>query len=258
MTEILIPDFVKGLLIFLRIVGFIMVVPLFSNSNVPNFVKLVLALAFTYIIYFMTGDYKFDFNTHLITLALDGFKEVLSGVLMGFMVLMIFEGISFAGLMIGFDMGLSIAEAFDIATESSSNVIGLVLNLMAMMIFILIDGHHYLLRAVAYSFKIIPLGHYSINEGVILTLIKYSSYIFVLGLKISAPIVVSFFLVHLASGIIARVSPQLNIFFIIQPLKLGMGFVMLIILVPIYVYLIRDLLQAYENSLLEFVKQMAG
>lgn len=258
MTEILIPEFVKGLLIFLRIVGFIFVVPIFSNNSIPSQIKLILSLAFTYIIFFMVDDYNFNFYDNLLLLAFTGFKEVLSGILMGFVVLLLFEGIVYAGLLIGFDMGLGISEAFDITTESTSNIIGLALNILAMLIFLLIDGHHYLLKALAYSFKVIPLGNYSINEPVITLLIKYSSAIFLLAVKIASPIMVSFFLVHLAAGIIARISPQLNIFFVLQPLKIGMGFALFVILIPLYTYFLRDLLKSYENILLEFVKNMVS
>lgn len=258
MTEILIPEFVKGLLIFLRIVGFLFVVPIFSNMSIPTQIKLVLALAFTYIIFFMVDDYNFDFNENLILLAFTGFKEVISGILMGFVVLILFEGIAYAGFLISFDIGLSISEAFDITSESTTNIIGLALNILAMLIFLLIDGHHYLLKALAYSFKVIPLGNYSINEPVINLLIKYSSAIFILAVKIASPVMVSFFLVHLAAGIIARISPQLNIFFVLQPLKIGMGFALFVILIPLYTYFLRDLLKSYENILLEFVKSMVS
>lgn len=258
MTDILIPEFVKGLLIFLRIIGFLLVVPIFSNRSIPTIVKMVLSLAITYIVFFMVDDYNFDFHENLIMLAFTGFKEVLSGILMGFFVLLLFEGIVYAGLLIGFDMGLSISEAFDITTETTSNIMGLALNILAMLIFLLIDGHHYLLKAIAFSFKVIPLGNYSINEPIINLLIKYSSAIFILAVKIASPIMVSFFLVHLAAGIIARISPQLNIFFVLQPLKIGMGFALFIILIPLYTYFLRDLLKSYENILLEFVKTMVS
>lgn len=257
MTNILVTDFVTGLFIFLRMTGFFFSAPIFSNNAIPIVMKLTLSLVISYIIFFTVGKYNYTYDMGLFVLIFLGFKEVLTGILIGFFITFVFEGISYAGLMIGFDMGLSMSEAFDISTESSSNVVGQILNVFVLMVFFIINGHHYLIQALSASFKIIPMGHYTINENVINILIKYSSSIFIIAVKIAAPIMVSFFLLHLAAGIISRVSPQINIFFVLQPLHLGMGFALLMAFVPVYIYFIKELLRSYESSLLELINAMA-
>jgi flagellar biosynthetic protein FliR len=76
--------------------------------------------------------------------------------------------------------------------------------------------------------------------------------------KIAAPIMVSFFLIHIGEGIIARVIPQMQVFFVTQPLKIGLGFALLAGITPIYVYVIKNLLQDYENSLFNLIKAMGS
>jgi len=169
---------------------------------------------------------------------------------------MIFYGISFAGSLIGFDIGLSGAQLLNPLEETENNVLGEAVYFLAMLVFLLINGHHYLIRALYTSFSIVPLGKYVINKPVYELLLKYSASVFVITVKIAAPILVSFFLVHIAEGILARVIPQMQVFFVTQPLKIGLGFALLAFAVPTYVYVIKGLLRSYEESLYLLIKAM--
>ncbi|MFH0734153.1 MAG: flagellar biosynthetic protein FliR [bacterium] len=256
MTDILIADFLTGLLIFLRIAATIMIAPIFSQNSVPGITKMFIAIMLTYILFFTIGDYRFDYNEGITALALFGVKEILTGVLIGFTLNFVFYGISFAGLLIGFDMGLSVAQMFDPMTESTTNIVGEIVVILATIIFLLINGHHHIINALAYSFKVIPIGTYVVNEKVYILLTKYSAMVFLIAVKIAAPLMVSFFLIHLATGIISRVIPQMNVFFVLQPAKIALGFLFLSLLSPLYVALIRDLLSQFEGSVLQLIKAM--
>ena len=259
MTDILVVDFVKGLLIFLRISGVMFSAPVFSNSSIPTTAKIFFSIILAYIIFFTVGDFQYDPSTqNLIPLILLGVKEVITGVLIGFMLNFIFYGFSYAGLLVGYDMGLAMAQMFDPTTESNTNIMGQTMLIMATLIFLIINGHHYLIRGLVYSFSIVPIGTFKMSQGLMDAIIRFSAGIFVLAVKIASPIMVSFFLLHLGSGIVARVMPQMNIFFVVQPLKSSLGLALLITLTPVYVYLIRNLLMAYEDKLLELIKAISG
>ncbi len=152
MTDILIADFVTGLLVFMRVTAMIVVAPVFNQSNFPTLPKLALGLIITYILFFTLGDYRFDYNQGLLMLAITGIKEIITGILIGFTFNFVFYGISFAGLLVGFDMGLAIAQLFDPMTESTANVIGEVIMIFATLVFLLINGHHFIISSLAYSF----------------------------------------------------------------------------------------------------------
>ncbi len=256
MTDILIADFVTGLLVFMRVTAIIVVAPVFSQANFPTLPKLALGLIITYILFFTLGDYRFDYNQGILMLGISAFKEVITGLLIGFTFNFVFYGISFAGLLIGFDLGLAIAQLFDTMTESTANVIGEVIMVFATLIFLLINGHHFIISSLAYSFKVVPIGTYVVNEKVFILLTKYSAMIFLIAVKLAAPIMVSFFLIHIASGIISRVIPQMNVFFVLQPGKIVMGLLFLSLLTPIYVVVIRDLLTLFEKNIIELIKAM--
>lgn len=257
MTEILITEFITGVLIFMRIAAMIFTAPVFSNSSIPAIPKLIITLFFTYVVMHMVDDFSYNYDDGLLPLAIIGFKEMITGIIMGFMLNFVFYALSYAGMLIGFDIGLGAAMGFDPASEANSNLIGQVFSMMTFLIFILIDGHHYVIRGLGYSFNIIPIGFYTINQAVVDMLVNYSAGIFIIAVKVASPIMVSFFLMHIAAGIIARVSPQMNVFFVLQPLKMGLGFFLMIAVIPIYVYAIKEILSDYEEKLYQLIKAMS-
>ena len=258
MTELLISDFITGLMIFVRISAMFLFAPLFSNSAIPNLVRFALALIITYILFFNVETYPFTENDQLIFIILFGIKEVLVGITMGFVLSIVFQGISFAGLLVGRDMGLAMSSMFDPVTGDDGNIIATLLSMAAMIVFILINGHQFMIESLSYSFKVIPLGAFKVTEGVMNLIVKFSGSIFILALKISAPIMVAFFLIHLASGIIARVSPSFQVFFVLLPLKIALGIFLLALVTPLYIYLFRTLMYQYEDKLLEIVKMIGN
>lgn len=255
--DILVNDFIRGFLVFLRIAAILFTVPVFSQSTVPGISRLLLSMIITYMVMFTIRDFNYDVNMGLIPLAIIGIKEMLTGIIIGFSLNFVFYGFSYAGLLIGNDMGLGAASMFDMNSEAESNIIGSVLALIATLIFVLINGHHFIISALGVSFKLIPLGHYSVNGEVVSLLIKYAGGIFIIAVKISAPIIVSFFLLNVASGVMARVIPQMQILFVMFPLKIGLGFLLLSTLIPAYVYIMKSLLIDYEDKLLTLIKAMS-
>ncbi|MBI1931799.1 MAG: flagellar biosynthetic protein FliR [Ignavibacteriales bacterium] len=258
MTSLLISDFLTGLMIFVRIGAMFLFAPLYSNTAIPNLLRLSLALVVTYIVFFNVSSYPFKETDSLIYIAIFAIKEAMVGITMAFVISIVFQGISFAGLLVGRDMGLAMSSMFDPVTGDDGNIIATLLSMAAVIVFILIDGHHFIIESIAYSFKVIPLGGFKITQSALDLIIKFSGSIFILAIKISSPILVAFFLIHLASAIIARVSPSFQVFFVLLPLKIGLGLFLVALVMPLYIYLFRTLIYDYENKLFEIVKALAN
>ncbi|MBL1212539.1 MAG: flagellar biosynthetic protein FliR [Ignavibacteriae bacterium] len=256
MTGIQITDFVVVLFIFLRIVAALSAAPVFGNKAMPVLSRMILSFFLAVIIFLAVDTSSWEIEFTISFLAITAIKEIITGLIIGFMVNLVFYGISFAGTFIGFDIGLMMAQVMNPLEETNNNVVGEMIYFSAMLIFFLVNGHHYVLKGLGYSFTIIPIGSETINESVNIIIIKYSAQVFILAVKIASPIIVSFFLVKLAEGVTARVIPQMQVFFVTQPLKIGLGFILLSIGVPIYVHVIKNLLESYENSLFELIKAM--
>ncbi len=254
MTNIMVADFILVVMIFLRVVSAMSVAPIYSNTAVPIQVRVLLSLVIAYMIFMTLDKTNIHVEISLGWMAVNGIKEVLTGVLMGYMVNFVFYGFSFAASLIGFSIGLSMAQAFNPLDELSDNIIGEIYGFIAIMILFVINGHHYIITGLFYSFKTISIGEFSITKSVYDMIIKYSFAIFVIAIKIAAPIMVSFFVVQIAEGIVARMIPQMQVFFVTQPLKIAFGIFILMAALPITVYVMKILLQETESSLLNLIK----
>jgi flagellar biosynthetic protein FliR len=130
--------------------------------------------------------------------------------------------VQYAGDVLGFQMGLSMAQVFNPIDGQQTNPMGRFLVMTFMLVFILLDGPHLLLVTLIASFDVVPLGGANL-AGVGPEMLKWAGGLFVTGLRLAAPFMVTFFLLEAALGIFARVVPQADLFALSMPLKLLIG-----------------------------------
>jgi flagellar biosynthetic protein FliR len=258
MTDILVRDFILVLLIFLRITSAFIAAPIMGHKAFPVIPKLFLAFLISYMVFLSIKTSELHIEFSLWWISITAIKEILSGLILGFMLNLVFYGISYAGTLIGFEMGLAVDDVFNPMEDSHNNVIGEVIYIGAILIFFMINGHHYIIRGVVQSFQLVGIGDFSFSQPLYKLIVKYSAAVFVIAVKIASPIIVSFFLVNIAEAILSRVIPQMQIFFVTQPLRIGLGFFLMVALTPLYVYAIKNLLKEYEDSLFQILKAMGS
>ena len=256
MMNIPIADFIIVLLIFLRILSAFVASPIYGHQAIPPLVKVFLSLVISYIVFLTIDKSQIVVEYNMGWIFTNAVKEIINGVIIGFMLNFVFHGISYSGTLIGFEMGLSMSEVLNPIDNTSENVIGNIFFYASIIIFFLINGHHYIISGLVYSFSVLHIGKFTINEPVYLLLVKYSGTVFIIAVKISSPIIVSYFLIQIAEGIIGKVIPQMQVFFVAQPLLIGIGFMLLVSLVPIYLYVIKYLLKGYEDNMYSLIKAM--
>ncbi len=258
MTDILVTHFIIFIFVFVRIISVLTSAPVFSNKNFPVLAKIGLSLIISYLIFTFIDKGNIQVEVSLWFIVTNVLKEVVTGLVIGFSVNLIFYAVSFAGSLMGFDIGLAMANVFNPSEGTQNNVIGEYIYILAILVFLLINGHHYVIRGITYSFTIIPLGNYTITTGVYEFIIKMGAAVFVLAVKIASPIMVTFFLVHLGAGILARIIPQMQVFFVLYPLKIGLGIFLLVATIPLYLYMIKYLLGNYEDKLYQLIQAMSS
>lgn len=256
MINIPVADFIIVLLIFMRIIAAFVSSPIYGHKAIPALVKVFLSLIISYIVFLTIDKSKIVVEFSIAWLFVNAMKEILTGLIIGFTLNFIFHGISYAGMLIGFDMGLSMASELNPIDGSNGNVIGDLIYMSSIVLFFLINGHHYIISSLVYSFAVIHIGKLTINQPVYDLIVKYSGAVFVIAVKIASPILVSFVLIQIAEGIMAKVIPQMQIFFVAQPLLIGVGLFMLASLVPVYIYVIKYLLKGYEDNLVTLIRAM--
>jgi flagellar biosynthetic protein FliR len=222
------------MLIFCRITAFLVVVPVLSSKNVPNTFKIGLSVFISLIIYAGIGTANpVPIDSSYILLIL---REILVGVLLGFLAYLFFTAVQIAGSFMDIQIGFGIANVIDPMTGASAPLLGNLKYMIAMLLFLSFDGHHYLLGAIINSYKWVPLNNEifaRIYSGQISEfLLRSFASMFYLAFQLSAPVIAAMFLTDLGLGLLTRVAPQFNIFVVGAPLKMILGFLLLILLFP--------------------------
>lgn len=238
-------------LIFCRMTAFFVVAPVFSSRGVPNTFKIGLSAMIALLILMIQGTNQVlpqDLGYVLMII-----REVLIGLLMGFVAYLIFSVILTAGSFIDIQIGFGMANVLDPMTGASAPVLGNFKYIIATLVFLSINGHHYLLDAVIRSYNWIPLSNDVFQRiyrgGVTEFLVSTFSQSFTLAFQMSAPLVVALFLTDVALGFLARTAPQFNVFVIGIPLKIIVGLVVLLLLIPGFIYAFEHLFEVMFKAL---------
>jgi flagellar biosynthetic protein FliR len=170
-------------------------------------------------------------------------------VVIGLVAEFIFSAVSLAGQLAGMEMGLGLAGLIDPQTQDRVTAIAQWQTLLAMLIFLSVDGHHLLIRAVAESFRAIPPGVASIGQAGISALMSLAGQIFVVALKIAAPVLVLILLVNGAMGALAKLIPQLNVMVVGFPINVAVGFFILMASQPFTVRILEQSFGSLAGSL---------
>lgn len=252
--ELYVSQFVLFLLIFARVASMIIVAPIVGHQSVPVQAKVAIGLFISYVLYPLVASQQQTVSLELVAIAVVAIKEIFLGLLIGFAMGLIFAGVRFAGELIAFDMGISMANVFDPESNQSNPVVGEFLYVVMLLTFLLLNGHHFIFQSLYYLFQAVPLGGLTISAPLTDWMIKLSGIVFIIGVKMAAPVIVASFLMNVALAVLSRVVPQMNIFSVSFPLKIGVGFAVLISSGPLMIFVFKKMLTGFENDILEMMK----
>ncbi|GGN90391.1 flagellar biosynthetic protein FliR [Saccharibacillus kuerlensis] len=243
------------LLIFCRVTSFFVVAPLISSRNVPNRFKIGLGTIVAILIYLSYGtNQEAAFDEGYILLVV---REILMGLLLGFVAYMFLIAIQLAGAVLDIQMGFGMASVFDPTTGAVTPLTGQFKYMIAMLIFLSMNGHHRLLDAIVYSYNWVPLDNelfVRIYDGSVSEFfLKVLGMVMVVAFQMAAPIVVALFLTDVGLGFLAKTAPQFNIFVIGIPIKILVGLTLLLLLMPSLTYIFDHLFSLMARSMEELL-----
>lgn len=179
------------------------------------------------------------------------FKEILIGLLLGFVATLFIYALQMAGGLIDLMMGFAIANVIDPQTGAQSPIMGNFKYMFAILILFFTDGHHLLLRGVLNSYFLVPLHKWITfaDGGMAQLLIDFFLRSFAISLQIAAPIAASIFLVDVALGLISRTVPQMNMFVVGIPVKIISTFLLLLLVLPGFGFVLSRLFSELFRSM---------
>ncbi|MFQ5659270.1 MAG: flagellar biosynthetic protein FliR [Gammaproteobacteria bacterium] len=207
---------------FFRIGGLVMTAPVIGTRSIPVRIRLLIAIAITLVI-----APVISLPSTIDPLSLEGIlvsvQQVIIGIAMGFTIRVVFIVLEMSGQLIGQLMGLLLASMVDPTNGNRVPIIGQFYLLLATLLFLSIDGHLIMIKALANSFQKLPVGMHGITRDAVWLFLNWTGTVLSTAVLIALPAVASLLIVNLSFGVMTRASPQLNIFAVGFPVMIMLG-----------------------------------
>ena len=234
-------------LILIRLASFVFAAPFFNMANVPQRVKIGFSFCLAILVYSLSPDMSVEYNG-MIEYAVIVVQEVIVGILLGLVTSLCVQIIMFAGKIIDMDIGISMAQLYDPTTRMQVGIMGNFYYYMMMLLLIISGMHQYLVAAIVETYKVIPIGGVKFSASIYTTLIGFMSDYFIIGFRIALPVFAAILVLNCVLAILARVSPQMNMFVVGMQLKIFVG-------IFVIFFTIR-MLPAVSNFIFEEIKDL--
>jgi flagellar biosynthetic protein FliR len=235
------PELIEAfLLVFIRVSAIILMIPVFGDTVVPSIVKWSLSLIVALIIFpLVKGGIgplgALDFFHLAVRIA----GELLIGISIGFTARFIFAGFQMAGELLGFQMGFSVASVIDPTSNVQVSVIAEFLYMLSLLLFLGVDAHHIIIGAISESYQVISPQAVHYSGQFTQVMIRLSQEVFMIAVKISAPVMAVLLFTNVALGVVARTVPQINIFIVSFPLQISIGLLFIGLTAPVFAQLVQ-------------------
>ncbi len=246
-------------LILIRIGGMISTAPFFGSPLFPASARIAFILVLTLILFPVlpvdAGRLPDTMGEYLLVV----FLEAAIGIVFGLAATLVFAGVQLGGQMMDQQIGFALANVIDPITQTQQSILSQFWFLFATLIFLASRGHHMLLHGVVDSFRAIPLGGLTLDRSwVDLVTVKMAGEMFVVAVRISAPIVVSLLLATVAMGFMARTVPEMNIFILGFALRILVGIGVMVVVLPLVAHAMIGLFDALAADLSRLLVLLGG
>jgi flagellar biosynthetic protein FliR len=242
------------LLVLVRASAIFLTAPVLGNANVPARVKIglsaLMALIMTPMLMELPVKADIDSIWGIVPAVI---SELVLGILIGLLAQFFFVAIQFAGQVVGLQMGFGMASVFDPHFGASVSVTGQFYLLVGILVFLLLDGHHWILIALQKSFTTIPLASFAFDAKALGTLLAASNDLFWVALMLMAPVLGVLVLGEVAMAIVARIMPQMNVFVAAFPVKIFLGVLTMALSFPLLVGVLGSETERTFTGILDFV-----
>jgi flagellar biosynthetic protein FliR len=242
-------------LILARVSAIFIITPVFGSRNLPTLLKAALAFVLS-VLLLNTVDVLPVMHQGFGGFAVLVAVEMAVGFLIGFVAHAVFSALYIAGQVIDMETGLGIVNVLDHQSNMQVPITGNLLNIVALLVFLTLDGHHMLISAVHHSFELVPPGGDLIWQETALELTSVVGRTLIIAFKISAPVVAAIFMADIGLGILSRAMPQMNVFVIGIPIKILVGMIAMTMLLPVFSSILENLFVYLQESIFKVLTKV--
>ncbi|MCX7772503.1 MAG: flagellar biosynthetic protein FliR [Clostridia bacterium] len=243
------------LLVLVRISGMFFLSPIFGRRNIPAYFKAGFCFVFTIITANTVPVPDLSTYNTLASYAVLIGKELVVGLMLGFISYMLFSSIYIAGQLIDMRIGFGMVSVFDPITNVQIPITADFYVIFATLFMLVTDSHHLLIKAVVDSYTVLPLGHMHFSGDLLKQVVVLFGNVFAIGFKIAAPITVAILITDLALGIISKSMPQLNVFMLGMPVKVILGFAIILITIGAFRGIVHVIMSGTYQEIYRFLNR---
>lgn len=255
-SVVLVDKFLVFVLVLVRMSSLFVVTPVFGRREMPGYMKIGLAFFCSFILVPLLGDVNIEYNS-ILSYAVLAAKEFLVGIILGYVSFLVFSALYVAGQIIDMQIGFGMVNVLDPTMNTQVPLTGNFIYILTTMLFLMIDGHHVLLSALYKSYSLLPIGSFGFSEVMVDNMISIFIETFVIGLKISMPVIAAVLLSEVALGILAKTVPQMNVFVVGMPLKIGVGLAAMLFAMPVFIRILDVVFDRMYGFIYLIIRSMA-
>jgi flagellar biosynthesis protein FliR len=227
LPALLLKNLDKAMLIAARVSMLIVFAPFFSSTAIPMPVKAGLTIALTVVL--VPVIHAFPLVPSLASWVQILLGEAMVGLVIGLVMNFAFEGIEMAGEVAGFQLGYSLESSIDPTTQAATPVLSVLYQTLALLLFLGLGMHRWMLISLARSYDYLPIGAARLSRSGMLSLLRASGAIFIIGVELAAPILLVTILTDLSLGFINKAAPQFPVVFTSISIKILVGIGLLVL-----------------------------
>lgn len=240
------------LMILVRMTGLFLITPIFSRDNIPNILKIGFSFFCSIILVNIIEIEIMDLT--LLELFIFSIKELLVGLMLGFISYLFFTVFYLAGQVIDMQIGFGMVNVLDPQQNIQVPIMGSFYYMICILIFLILDGHHYLIEALVNSYDYIPFGQIKFTGDMVNHLVRTLTQTFIISFKISGPVLAAIFLVDVLLGVLAKTMPQMNVFVVGMPLKIFIGIAVVMITIPLFLAILQNIFSNMNEEIYNLLK----
>jgi len=245
------------ILAFIRFSGLIVAAPVLGSRNFPAMGKIGLAALGAMCVVPVIPALHQTLPNEPVQFALYGVGELLIGLIMGFIMTIVFAAIQVGGQIMDLQTGFGLINVFNPALETQVPVFGFFFFILAALYLLVIDGHHEMIRALAYTFKKIPLGGFVVRPIMLRDVSNLGSAMFYDGLLIAAPVAAAMMLAYVTMGLVGRVVPQIHLFVVGFPITIALGLALVAFVIQVYLLILKGMFNEMFREVFTVIQHMA-
>ncbi|HPH96552.1 MAG TPA: flagellar biosynthetic protein FliR [Anaerolineaceae bacterium] len=239
-------------LVFTRVIAILVQIPVFGASAVPNQIKIGLAFVLSMVVMPWQPLPAEAEAMPWVLFAVGIGRELLVGILAGFSASLVFGAFQIAGSLMDLSTGFSAGQMFNPALGEVGSSMSQFFSIMAILYFLIINGHHSFLMGLQMTFTLLPVNQ-ALPELTYERLLIMTNGMILTGIQIAMPVLGALLLTDLTLGLLSRVAPQIQVFFLGMPVKIWVGLIGLALAFGYLLPVIRDLLQNMGPRMLEIL-----